>query len=764
MVIKRVLLSIAFSTQVMFFSGCGFWGEDAPEAEFVELPSSGTSCPEPEKILTGDVDEASTALDCWYNEINSSLDQIQGSNPDTITDSEVRILLNMKILSIGDMPAETAYRKYVEIKRFLGMPEYVNRSSMSHWKTWIKSNQPAIRQSYRLFNRFKTKDYLDSNSIWEALNLLSRLLIEVDWKFTPRQISDGITYITTDLNDTLEGHLEELISLGNESFGSICPNYELEENFSSKKVGVCLSEILNHFGDSKEFMEFFLNPPRRANNLIDIERSLDSTQTLVESWFLKYEPSPIDLGKWLNFIRNFDASLPLDFQRSLRWLRKLNDGSSENEIYAQSIPFFFKMFKRYQEVWIDGLKAFNSSGICSDTLNDLEWKDCDFGYPNEHWKTQSKSLDLASKIVHPELSEEFKKISPTVIMRLAVYSAISAAAIELFDENGDGVVSTSGTESPFESNEVFDLIATAIQTVETIGEIKSNLRGEKNTPRFGLRQFELSGLARLATDVGSGVLLYLDDDEWATRKLIQSNLEALYGEDVLYLDRLSLTSVFYLLDSMADFRVKMLEELNLNGVEHFYSEERGEEVYDRVGTVNNLEHILTKFYPRMGKSCQEYGFERSCQIAFDEILSNPPAGSAFINGSDLDVLTLASMGFESLLDSCDGNRDSLLTWQNRSSSKEDELYCSFVKARQIALRLMDSRIIDEDSDLRDTMNLLIGISLTRNAVKAALVNGSMDGILIVNPGKWVGRSATLGSLVGLLAELLNEERRKQTDR
>jgi len=124
--------------------------------------------------------------------------------------------------------------------------------------------------------------------------------------------------------------------------------------------------------------------------------------------------------------------------------------------------------------------------------------------------------------------------------------------------------------------------------------------------------------------------------------------------------------------------------------------------------------------------------------------------------ADLDLITLLGASLEGLFDSCDGDGNGRLEAGVLGGllSGDDELDCAVTRAKDAAIRLMDSHVLRIEGFWQRTGTQLAlqatnAIFVGRHFGKLSIIRGKPT--LVPLWGMW--RSASLGSMVSLLGRL-----------
>jgi hypothetical protein len=133
----------------------------------------------------------------------------------------------------------------------------------------------------------------------------------------------------------------------------------------------------------------------------------------------------------------------------------------------------------------------------------------------------------------------------------------------------------------------------------------------------------------------------------------------------------------------------------------------------------------------------------------------------FINPSDLDVMTIVAIGMEGVFDTCGKHKDGTL--QSSLIDGNDDLDCGFTRMKDVAERLLDSKIVQTNAATRATAEQLLdainSIFLTRTIGKVALIRGTKDDPVVNLPLFWLwGKKATIGSSYALLSDVIASDR------
>jgi hypothetical protein len=231
----------------------------------------------------------------------------------------------------------------------------------------------------------------------------------------------------------------------------------------------------------------------------------------------------------------------------------------------------------------------------------------------------------------------------------------------------------------------------------------------------------------------------------------------------LFVDRPAITAMLTTLTSLPHYRETALKEF-LGGDDAAKAAMNDNKPFSREVFRSHIGDMLRRNFPRTYESCMRFGFDISCEIAFDEVMTSPDPERNLITPSDIDLVTLMAIGMEGVFDSCGKNKDGKLSASIFDG--KDDLDCGFTRMKDVAIHLLDSHIVQiapGTQKLAESMlEMINAVFVTRTVGKVALVRGTKGGALFNLPLFWAfGKTATIGSSYALLSDVVASDRVKQ---
>lgn len=763
----RLTLGIASGVAVAaFFTGCSlsrWWGESSQPPVVVRLPDSGPLCPELGNLITGSDEESAATFQCITSQLEKVWSQLEGNRPDVLTESEIGTLVHNGLIHLQGS-REAALQRVLIAKRILGFSGDVTRRKLDGWIRWARVHLPVARRLYRLIS--KREEKILYGDVEEAMQLSASLLQRLDLNLDSATFTDTLLTLF-DIRDPQLRHVapaasEAAINLLN----MVCPTFKAKDTWESKSMATCIRLAQNRFPIAARWVEFLLNPVHDLSqyDVRAIKASLDGLSHQLKTWFLNPALSPAYVSRWMKFSIVMGAFPPDNFSEALKVIRKFKGQSTEDAIYPEAFPYIFDTIAQSQTMILEGMSYF---------IKAVQEKQCK-DPATDYWTRCALSEESLSKIASPEIKRALQvkstkhgiNVSPfngENFSRIMLFHSIAGRVIEVFNTSDKKqkfpVISTDLNN---EQDDLVQMITTCYGTAKTLDRFYDNLKGKIEgkaipiAPAVDLTRWDIKGLARLLT-LTNDILVRRTPEEHSFFKGLLSHLTNVFpGSSKLFLDQLAVTAIITTLDSLVDYRRPFVESIQREIIPYV----PGYQAIDRKELFKNLPDALKKEFPRTFAGCDHFGFEKSCGISFDEILSDPPKGSDQIPARELDILILIAISMEGIVDSCDFNQDSKLSW--RVLDGDDELDCGFSRSKDILERLIESKIVElktlDQAKAALILKTVNSTFLTRIAGKVALIRGTSEYLFLNLPIFFTMGDADLGSMYGLLADTADPDR------
>lgn len=786
----KFLLAAAVLTSTSACSLRSWWGEKPKEPESIQAPQSGNGCPEASRILDAATDEeSSAAYECLAANLSDAWNQVEGERRLELSDAEIATLIRKEVLKIsGDR--DKALKRILTAKKLLGFGATVSKQQLDEWIAWARLYRPEIR---RLYQRFTDKSsrtrYADIHS---AAQLAASALQKIDLRMEPEEMAQSMVTLLDIQDRDFRLASSPAAELGVNLLNMLCPTFSEKDVWDFKATASCLQLGAEHFRPGAAWIEFMLNPvdDMSPQQVMAIKKSITALTIQVKSWFEQPSLSPLETARIIELSRRMGAKPPENLIESLRVIRNFKGQSTEETIYPEAIRYFFDITVQAQLPILDGMPLFVDavrSGNCREP-DTKYWTDCvlkDYGRASK----ESAAIDLALRVKSTRHGITAAPLDGRTFSRIMILHALSGKIIDVFDDidNGsrDYLISTDLDD---EQDELVQLITIGVTAGETVSRFIDNfsrkLRHLKvpDESSLNLSRWDVKGFARLVT-MTNEILVRRTPEEHNVLEKVVANLVNLFpGSNKLFLDQLALTAVLATVDALPQYRHAYLHpegfraefasrepempksaHANAYQIELVPEPETEDFLVERASLIKNLPKILKDQFPRTYAACNKFGFDRSCGMTFDELLPAAPAGSRFIHANDLDLLTIVAVSMEGVIDSCDSDGDAKLSVDLFDGN--DELDCGFHRVKDVVQRLIESRILNvKAADARRAkflLNAVNSVFLTRIAGKVALVRGTTKNLVLNYPLFLFYRTATMGSMYGLVADIANPDRARE---
>ncbi len=758
MVKNRAIALLAICS--LLSGSCSWWGEKSRPRSVVEQASSGPSCPPAIDIAAATDDAASSAaFECWAERMNGVWKDVQGQERNRITDAEIGTLIRKGILKLSDLPnrdPELEIARALAAKKLLGFGPALTRPELDAWISWARTHRGWLRTFYRTL--VSPTDSVAYGQIRVAADLISAFLRKSGWSFSSEELGSLAATFLAPSDTYLRRSMIPIARAALNIIGAVCPN--TPKHWDAGELAQCPPSLIGHFEPSATWLESFLNPRTDRHDEVDILVSLNRTVSLVGSWFTQASLSPIDTRLWIQIGRALGMDITEKSLDSLSWITRFNSNSTRTHLHPSIALAGFDWIWWQQQELLSTRQHFVRAVREGNCLNQAKgWRDCRIE-PTEELRKIAPAIDLTLKIRNPHFAAGLLPLDGARVAKTLLYYSTAKKVVEVFDEDRDELINVDTKE---DRNEVLQLLYVALNLSEHLDWYGDTLsRRLKRMPVRGIhgpnsiRRLDLKGVAKLATMTGELLVARTKDERIAFEKVL-SNVFNLFPRSTMHLDTLGLTAVLSTLDSLGEFRAAFYRQgiIRKEGPD-------GSTLIERGSAVAALPGILKEHFPRLYRSCEDFGFERSCGIALDEMFADPDPGETTINAGDLDLWTMIAASMEGLVDTCDEDGNSLLSWNILDGN--DELDCGFIRSKDIATRLMDAKILENDRGLRAGLDAINATFITRVVGKIAMVRGTRKDVGFQVPVFFLFNHASMGSMFGLLSEIANQERVEKLER
>lgn len=740
-----------------------YWGEAPVSQGVVDLASqaSGPGCASPLEVLTASTDQKSLeVLECWEKTAREVFRAVRGEHEGRILASEIRYLISRRVISFtGDI--ERDQRRVEAVLGVAGFQDAtLSAEGFQRWSGWVRTKRLQLRRSYALWVELPEvapRRYEDFHAL---VHLGASALRQAGFRFSPEEMAhvwDGAVHPEDrDWRRALVPVARSLFEVAS----TLCPGLDA---WDAAVMAGCLERATDGLAAAPRYVEWVLNPAPAANaaDRFDsaraqvLEDELREAGRRFQDWFSQPGLGTIRTDHWVEMMNALGARLPDDILDRLGWIEKLKGRSTAGEIHPSAISRFFAVAGRAQvRIWraIPVFQRLEREGRCGGA----DWKNCAYTGTAQP-SLAPEAIRWALQIRNLKWGREAVPLTGRRLSQMAYFAELADEVLRAFDSDGDGVVQASPIE---EEDEILDLMASVLQGIESwqalVGNLEAKWKGDVlkgGAPVVPISGLSLHGLARLLA-MSSDVLVVRDSPEERNRlEEIFGLLVNLFPRSALFLDSKSLAASFTLALSLGDFSEAYQQEL-----------ESVEELAVRLDPASRarfvhedelrraLPSLLLRHFPRTAESCHRWGWQKSCERAFLQILPRSDDYPELIRVSDLDLLTIIATAVEGLVDSCDRDGDGELEGNLWSGS--DELDCAVTRVKDGTLRLMESRVLKierfwQRAGVEITLHAMNSLFVGRHFGKLSIVRGRP----VVVPVWGIWRSGSVGSLYSLLGHL-----------
>jgi hypothetical protein len=735
---------------------CSWWGEKAPPPQTIEVKPHESRCADATEIFEGTEEKSRQTLDCWKDELTQLWTQVEGQAPDSLTGEEIATLIRKHAVEITHDPEE-GVKLILALKDLLGF-ESVQKDKYDALLEWITQNRQTLRELYLRFMRPGVPlSYTDLKELARVLQSFSRV---VNWKMSSEVLGQKLGDLFRP-KSYIAHALIPASRVAHDVLGFVCPLSGQPGEWSPSVLANCAEQFSAFFEPAAAWFEFLFN---RVTSISEdeINQALARMPALIESWFQNPGLQGLPTRQWVRLMQSLEIDVGDDFVDSLKWIRKFKGKSTEELIDPTAMIRIFKIIEKDQRDLIETIPLYQraiQNGLCLAPAT--YWTDCRMP-ADGIGKSQVGAFRKLARVI--SLQSGFTKgprfgITGGEAAFVYLFDAVSIEVVNAFaSDPKEGLVSTNTGD---ENDEVTQVLTAALKFCDQVDKVLTNLKRHlaglppvKHTEIISFQSLDLKGLARLTT-ITSEVMVHRTKKEKSVLDGLIANLTNSFPKSTVHLDHWSMTAILNQVWRLSDYRESYLT----HSIHQEPSDETDEIFISRTDVLRELPALVEEHFPRTFASCKKFGYEKSCGAVFEELLSGVIPGTDLLTAGDLDGLTLVATTLEGLLDHCDDNGDGKL--QADLFDGNDELDCTVTRSKDIALRLMESKILKASDGDRTQTELLLesanSVFFTRIPAKLALIRGTKSGNVIRIPVGWAYRTATLGSVYGLLADIIRKD-------
>ncbi len=726
--------------------GCARGRSGNPTLAFGPSPSPTPTeamevCPTASRILEGTDAESSATLECWKRKLDRAWRTAQTKTPGVMTLEEYRSAVRDGVIPFsGDLERHGKLMR--GILRVLGLGNQFTKQDTDHWFNWFRQQRSFVQRSYRALI-LKDRE-LEVREILLTMRWTSSLIRELSFVWTSEELTSVILDFHEMKDPSLRVSLLPALRFGIHLLGTICPNIEKPGIWNAVELGVCFEQFPSHFDVGSPWFDFLLHPKRPAD-IRELRTALALLSGRIEAWFKQPGLRAFPTQYWFAFSEALGAPISPETRTALRWIRKLSEGSSTEELISPQIyPLAFRLVQSMQERLLPDLEQASRAFLRGQCLNPptrpaQTWRDC---------AIDPSQSALSNRFRLPEQSKQVIPFDGAEAARIALHLTLGEFIVQNFDEDRDGTIRSDLKSRDDEVVQVMRFAGEFIHSmVELVTNVGRRLRGEEPlppTPFSSVNGIGIEGLSKLAGLSGE-LLVVRSEEEHRTVRALRKRQST--GSSSVFLDRYGVAAALLLVDHLPQYRAHVFRKIGLSGSP---THVRAKDV------LQSLPDVLEEAFPRTYRQCKDFGYARSCERLLGAWIR--PDSNGQISASELDVIALLATSAEGMFQTCDKNGDSKLSWDVWDG--EDELDCGFSLLRDIALRLVDSGLIEGSEDgrrrMERTLNAMNSFLLAKTAAKIAMVRGELRGSPSRTPVFWLHNHATIGSLFSLIAEIIDE--------
>ncbi|MCM2276967.1 MAG: hypothetical protein NDJ89_02695, partial [Oligoflexia bacterium] len=258
--LRKMAISLSLAALGAGLSSCGlknWWGEKPKGAPVINAFSNGSTCPEPMRILKGTEEQSSEAFECVATQLGQLWTQIEGEKKDTLSDDEIRLLVNRNVIAIEGDKAGKLHRLF-EAKRLLGFGPSLERAKVEELLAFLRENRATLRAAYRKF--IAREGRILYTDVRAAGNLLAALLRRLDWRMTSDELNRALQVFVEVRDPEIRDALLPTADFGINFLNMTCPQFVRKDFWNTRELADCAIALLEHFKGGAAWFEFLLNP------------------------------------------------------------------------------------------------------------------------------------------------------------------------------------------------------------------------------------------------------------------------------------------------------------------------------------------------------------------------------------------------------------------------------------------------------------------------------------------------------------------------
>jgi hypothetical protein len=706
------------------FSGCGFIsafkGDGAPKRTSAELKSN--SSPEFSTIFDDDDARGEESLSIWRNNAISSFDQIEGHTKDFLSPHEIEILVRAGFIKLADQQ-DVSVARAKTVLALLGFSDGVSRLEISALFDWLEEHRPELRIFYHQFLSNDGANAWNSTALLNLVHVFGSLLeLGGDHAYSASDMATLINPWIPEDHPHAKHAMNSAFDMGISFFASFCGDRVDNANWNGKKIGLCLHEAADHFQSMKPTFDYILGNLDPLEQRESLKTSAADMPVKIKSWLEGHNHPSFPTSKILEFSKQLDVPAPYAFFELISWLPLLSEKSTKESFN----PLFFVGLSSTINHWIQNFLTATEKQSCH-----VPWRECVF----------TGEFLPADQLYSAEYATLIRSKNLAYVNKIALYDSIAEFMMRNVKDDA-----------------VHELIQVAIRLLDSnafannvISRLQEKPIDSSNT-EDSLKKIKRNGLAEVAALVSELIPMRDTEGRSVLRELSSnlSNTEKKYGYT---LDKTGVTAFLYVYDLIGSMRDDYLTHYDLP----VYAEGTTLRV-KRKKVMAMLPQMLADHFPRIREQCDEWGLERTCGVVFSEALPSPGAGRDDIETYEIDVVSIAGILIESMMNRCDRNGDGEIS--SNILDGFDEQHCMLTASTVLVTRLMHANILREDSKTVTLMNIMTKLFPVRWAAKNALSRGTLKGIWVhaIPPFSLIQKPATLGSILSLAAELMNTDK------
>ena len=739
-----------------------WWGESPPEEKIIDINKNAAKIRSPlvEDIILGDEAKSLEAISYFKKTIDYIWNDLEGDNKDIITEEELKTLVDKRIIKFSDNISDDL-KKIMTIKSLLGIKSEIKKDEIYKLFNWVEINRISLKQTY---HNFSSDDYIiNFKDILKGVELSIELFNMIGWE---KDIATIIRDVDILFNYKWTKKIETMTIFSFELIGFVCPSSP-EKGIHLTKLSNCLRQLVDEFKGGSEWFDYQLDAEYNGHDPGKIIKSLDLVKAASKSWFKNPKLREINTSTIIDVLNAFDFPPTENLKKSFSLVEEFKGKSTRDKFYPdlflEVLEIFFKDHQEIFKVMPYYIDAFNKKECLEKDI--ITWMDCSFSFEKtkELYKknVDLKVYDIVEKIITPTYSKEVWPLNPKLLVNLLKLKSISMKIIKTFDHDKDGYLSSSNIN---EKNEVLNIIQKCLFSIDAITNFLDNLNlKEMKLKSYSILSptldgFDLEGISRLTTLVGGDLLVIREKKEKLFADKIYTYLTNVFPKGAVHLNEIELTSVMKLVDSFTDYRKGITNNEKFK-LKLWIDPMTLDKYIERKSFFTALPQIMKKYFPISFESCNDLYWPATCHLSFDEILPDTSdLKDGYIEESNIDIIVLIASAIEGVVNTCDYDFSNTLSWSIFDGN--DELDCAFSKISNITKKLMESKVINERSNetIKSILKLVDSTFLTRHVGKSALVTGSLSRPVTRAFDFLIKKSATIGSIYSLLAEILNTQR------